>query len=328
MKKFFLTAVICFITIVSFAQSANNGNETVNKTAAKEEPVTLETASGNIYGKLLVPDIKTKCPVVLIIAGSGPTDMDGNTPMIQGKNNSLKYLAEGLASDGIASLRFDKRGIASSAKAAKSESDLRFEDYVNDAAGWVEFLKKDKRFSSVSVAGHSEGSLIGMIACAKVSGVKGFISIAGAGYPAYDMIESQLASQPDAVQQEVARIDDSLKVGKIVKDVPSYLNSLYRESVQPYMISWYKYDPRSVIKTLTVPILILQGDADIQVTTEDAKVLQAANPSAKMLIIKGMNHVFKHCDSMDMQQQVAVYGDPSLPINSELLTEICSFVKR
>ena len=327
MKKFLLTVAFCFTAIISFAQNAKE-NCTAKDNVAKEEPVVLETATGSICGKLLVPNVNVKCPVVLIIAGSGPTDMDGNSALFKGKNNSLKYLAEGLAANGVASLRFDKRGIAGSAKAAKSEADLRFEDYVNDAAGWVEFLKKDKRFSSISVAGHSEGSLIGMIACAKLSGVKSFISIAGAGYPAYDMIESQLASQPDVVQQEVARIDDSLKVGKIVKDVPSYLNSLYRESVQPYMISWYKYDPRSVIKTLTVPILILQGDADIQVTTEDAKVLQAANPSSKMLIIKGMNHVFKHCDSMDMQQQVAVYGDPSLPINSELLTEICSFVKR
>ena len=61
-------------------------------------------------------------PVVLIIPGSGPTDMDGNSAALPGKNNSLKYLAEGLAGKGIASLRYDKRGIASSASAGKDES--------------------------------------------------------------------------------------------------------------------------------------------------------------------------------------------------------------
>jgi len=327
MKKFLLTVVCCFITIISFAQNAKE-NGAAKDNVAKEEPVVLETATGSIYGKLLIPNVNGKCPVVLIIAGSGPTDMDGNSILLKGKNNSLKYLAEGLAANGVASLRFDKRGIASSAKSAKNEADLRFEDYVNDAAGWVEFLKKDKHFSGVSVAGHSEGSLIGMMVCSKESGVKSFISIAGAGYPANEIIESQVASQPDVVKQAVAQINDSLKVGKTVKEIPGYLMSLYRPSIQPYMISWFKYDPRNIIKTLTVPVLILQGDADIQVTPEDAKALQTANHSAKMLIIKGMNHVFKHADSMDMQRQIVIYGDPSLPIAPELLSEICNFVKR
>jgi len=327
MKKFLLTVVCCFTAIISFAQNAKE-NCSAKDNVAKEEQVILETATGSICGKLLVPNVNVKCPVVLIIAGSGPTDMDGNSALFKGKNNSLKYLAEGIAANGVASLRFDKRGIAGSAKAAKSEADLRFEDYVNDAGGWVEFLKKDKRFSGISVAGHSEGSLIGMIVCSKESGVKSFISIAGAGYPANEIIETQLASQPDEVQQNVARIDDSLKAGKTVNEIPSYLMSLYRPSVQPYMISWFKYDPRNIIKTLTLPVLILQGDADIQVSVDDAKSLQTACPAAKMLIIKGMNHIFKACDITDIQKQLASFEDLSLPVNAELVSEICNFVKR
>jgi alpha-beta hydrolase superfamily lysophospholipase len=82
----------------------------------------------------------------LIIAGSGPTDRNGNSPAIQGANNSLKYLAEGLAAQGIASVRYDKRGVAESKTAASSESDLRFETYIHDAVLWGKQLRTDKRF--------------------------------------------------------------------------------------------------------------------------------------------------------------------------------------
>ena len=129
------------------------------------ESVTLNTEDGVIKGKLILPSTERNCPIVLLIAGSGPTDMDGNSPLLHGKNNSLKYLAEGLAENGIASLRFDKRGIATSAAAGKEESLLRFEDYVNDVKGWLNFLANDKRFTGITVIGHSEGALIGMLAC-------------------------------------------------------------------------------------------------------------------------------------------------------------------
>lgn len=181
---------------------------------SEEHPVTLNTASGSINGKLLLPAHAKSCHVVVLIAGSGPTDMDGNNPMM--KNNSLKFLAEGLALKSIASLRFDKRGIASSASAGKEESKLRLEDYVNDVTGWIDLLAKDKRFTGITVAGHSEGSLIGMLTCRKRPKVKGFISIAGAGSPAYDLIEKQVAAQmtPESIRKEVASINESLKTGK------------------------------------------------------------------------------------------------------------------
>lgn len=160
--------------------------------AMKEQSVSLDTPTGKINGKIGLPDAE-KPPIVLLIAGSGPTDMDGNTNSggFSMKNNSLKLLAEGLAQRGIATLRFDKRGIASSSAATKKESDLRFEDYVTDVQGWIDRLSEDSRFSDVFVLGHSEGSLIGMLASVDNPKVKGFISLAGAGRPAYDIIEER-----------------------------------------------------------------------------------------------------------------------------------------
>ena len=147
MKRLLLLLFSCVLFLQPYCQA--------QPLTSEESPVTLSTATGDIKGRLLLPANATTCPVVLLIAGSGPTDMDGNNPMM--KNNSLKFLAEGLAQKGIASLRFDKRGIAGSAAAGKEESKLRFEDYVNDVTGWIDFLAKDKRFTGITVAGHSEG---------------------------------------------------------------------------------------------------------------------------------------------------------------------------
>ncbi len=281
-----------------------------------EENVVLNTKEGQIKGKLLLPGGVKTCPVVLIIAGSGPTDMDGNSAIGNLRNNSLKFLAEGLAANGIASLRFDKRGIGTSASAGKEESKLRFEDYVNDVTGWIDYLAKEKRFTTITVAGHSEGALIGMLACQNRPKVKGYISVAGAGRPAYEIIEAQVAAQqnPEAVRKEVASINGSLKNGKEVSDVPAYLQSLYRASVQPYLISWFKYNPRTVIASVKVPVLIVQGKNDIQVSVEDAEFLKKGCPAAELLLIDKMNHVLKDCEKLSALKLVT----PKLMLNQRI----------
>lgn len=157
-----------------------------------ERPVVLNTSTGALKGKMVTPNQESGYPVVLIIPGSGLTDMDGNSAALPGKNNSLRYLAEGLAGKGIASLRYDKRGIASSASAGKDEYSMRFEDGIKDARGWIDYLSKDKRISGIYVLGHSEGALVGMAASVDNPKVKGYISVAGAGRPAYEIIEEQM----------------------------------------------------------------------------------------------------------------------------------------
>ena len=158
--------------------------------------------------------------------------------------------------------------------------------------------------------------------------MKGYISIAGAGRPAYEIIEAQVTAQqnPEAVRKEVASINRSLKNGKEVSDVPAYLQSLYRASVQPYLISWFKYNPRTVIASVKVPVLIVQGKNDIQVSVEDAEFLKKGCPAAELLLIDKMNHVLKDCESTAPQQQMAVYNNPSLPVNAALMNATVRFV--
>lgn len=292
-------------------------------TAFTETTVVLHTTSGDITGTLTLPNETSKMPVVLIIAGSGSTDRNGNNPMM--RNESLQKLAYGLAANNIASLRFDKRGIGESKSAAKSEADLRFEDYISDAKEWIELLKKDKRFSKVIVAGHSEGSLIGMIAA--LHQAHSFVSIAGAGKSADKILKEQLGAQPAAVKDASFPIIDSLVMGKLVQHVPGMLNALFRPSVQPYMISWFHYDPQTEIKKLTIPVLILQGTNDLQVTEEDAHLLANANTRAELAFIKNMNHIFRIVEG-DRKENLATYITPEQPISEELVSTIAAFAKK
>ena len=292
-----------------------------------EETATLTTTTGVLHGTLDMPSGSGPFPVALIIAGSGPTDRDGNSAMLAGKNNSLKMLAQSLAAANIASLRFDKRGIAASAAAGPKEADLRFENYVDDAAAWVEQLRHDKRFSTVTIIGHSEGALIGAIATARTH-PNAFISVAGVGRSAGLVLREQINGKlPAQLFQANENILRELEAGRTTEDVPPALKSMYRASVQPYLISWFKYNPVEVVASIKEPILICQGTTDIQVAAEEAEVLKKAAPTAKLVIIQGMNHVLKTVPT-DTVKQTASYSDPALPINVELMKSIIEFVPR
>ena len=285
-------------------------------------------ADNALHSTLLLPKEMDKAvPVVLILAGSGPTDRNGNSTMLPGKNNSLQMLAEGLAGNGIASLRYDKRGVGESAKAMVSEADLRFETYVDDAVAWCEQLRTDKRFSVVIIAGHSEGSLIGMLAAKRCS-ASGFVSIAGAGHTAANILRTQLAGKlPPELATQSDEILKNLEAGKTTENPPAALAALYRTSVQPYLLSWFRYDPAKSIAGLTVPVLIVQGTTDLQVTVDDAKRLAAASPKAKLLIVEGMNHVLKEVPP-DREKQMASYSDPTLRLAPEFLAGVVEFVRK
>jgi fermentation-respiration switch protein FrsA (DUF1100 family) len=286
-----------------------------------EQHVQLETTTGTLHGTLDLPNDTAPCPVVVIIAGSGPTDRDGNQALM--KNDSLKLLGQALAAKGIAALRYDKRGIGQSAAAPRREEDLRFETYVADVVQWVTWLRRDPRFLRIGLIGHSEGSLIGMLA-AKQAKVDALVSIAGAGRAAPALIGAQLdAKLAPSLKARSNQILDELAAGRTVTDVPNELAALYRPSVQPYLISWFKYDPVREIAALEVPVLIVQGTTDLQISVDDAKRLAAAKKDAKLRMIAGMNHVLKHA-TLPTEQQAA-YTDPSLPIKAQAVEEIASF---
>ena len=292
---------------------------------SQETPVTLATKTGALHGTLLIPaGARSPMPVALIIAGSGPTDRDGNSPLLPGKNNSLKMLAEALGQHGIATLRYDKRGIGASASAMGQEADLRFTTYVDDAVDWLEWLAADARFSRRVVIGHSEGSLIGVLASQR-SPVSHVVSVAGAGRPIAEVLDEQLSRMltPELLA-DARRIMGELRAGRAVEAVPPQLVAIFRRSVQPYMISWLPIDPAQEVDRLTVPVLAVQGTTDIQVNKADADRLANGHSHAVLEMIDGMNHVLK--EVRESSQQTASYSDPALPLHPRLVESIARFV--
>jgi uncharacterized protein len=317
MKKVFLPALIV-LAMHSFAQ-------TIKDTVTTATNIVLETATGKIRGSLTVPSKGKKFAVVLIIAGSGPTDRNGNSGAAV-TANSYKILADSLLQHNIASLRYDKRGIAESTDAGTKEEELSFENYIDDAAAWVALLKKDKRFGSIIIAGHSEGSLVGIVAAKKAS-VDKYISIAGAGEPVYETLKKQLAAQPEQIQKMCYPMLDTLASGKKLTVVPPMLNSLFRPSVQPYLISWFKYDPRKEIAKLALPVLIINGTTDIQVSVDDAKNLHTACKQSKLLLVEGMTHLLKEGPA-DRDKNIALYNStPGEPVKTALVQAMVQFIK-
>lgn len=324
----------------TFTQSGAQGRFTLNAVAASVpntpppppaeapfERLTLETATGQLHGTVLTPGGAAPYPVALLIAGSGPTDRDGNSA-IAGANNSLKMMAEALAADGWASVRYDKRGVGESMPAMVSEAELRFTTYVDDATAWIDHLQVDPRFSRVVVVGHSEGSLIGMLAAGRAE-ADGFVSVAGPGRPAAEVLRGQLQGQlpPDLMQRSLDLIRAIGAGRRIPEDqVPQLLMALFRPSIQPYLTSWFAYDPADELARLTLPTLIVQGTTDIQVSADDARLLAAAQPEARLDLISGMNHILKRVSADPLQQQQS-YSNPELPLHPALMPAVLDFLR-
>lgn len=295
-------------------------------TAHVSEPITVEANGLRLHGTLQLPTSKGPFPVVLIIAGSGPTDRDGNSPLLPGKNNGLKMLAEALADCGIASVRYDKRGIGQSVAPGMTEAALKFTFYSDDAAAWVTHLRKDPRFNRVVVAGHSEGALLGTLA-ARTAGADGLVLIAGAGRPIAVILREQLrGALPANLMAESDSILDQLAQGKTVSNVPAELMMLYRPSVQPYMISWLPIDPAAELAKLTIPVVVIRGTTDAQVARADLLGLAGASKAIRVVEIEGMNHVLKLA-SGTVQEQMPSYSDPTLPVAPALIDAVVEFVR-
>ena len=289
------------------------------------EEKTFATPTGNLGGTLILPTTGKIFKLVIIQAGSGPTNRNGNSGN-ELKANSYRLLAEALSKQNIATLLIDKRGVGKSMGAMKSEASIRFDDYADDLAGWISFIKKDKRIGKIFIAGHSEGSLVGMLAAQKEK-VNGYISIAGAGESIDKIITWQYAQQLPKAAVVVDSLFLRMRNKQKIDTVPPYLMSIFRPSLQPYIVSWMLHDPCAEIKKLTVPILILQGTTDIQVEVKQAEMLKNCKPTATLKIVTGMNHILKEAP-IDRAKNIATYSDGTLPIMPGLSDLIAAFVNK
>lgn len=269
-------------------------------------------------------------PVIVIIPGSGPTDRDGNSPLgIQAA--SYRLLAEGLGQHGISSVRVDKRGMFGSAKAVRDANDVTIADYADDVRAWIASIRHTRGASCVWLLGHSEGGLVALAtATGDETGICGLILVATAGRPLGDILREQLRSNPantPLLDQAFAAIG-SLEAGKPVETdgLNPALLQLFHPNVQRFLMSAFSYDPAQMLEKVDKPVLILQGQRDIQVGEDDARHLAAANAKAELVLLPSTNHVLKQVTSDDRAQNIATYTDPNLPLAPGVVDAIAQFV--
>ena len=287
--------------------------------AFNSEELSIDSS---IQGTLLIPSSKNKTPLAIIIQGSGPTDRDGNQKNLN--NNSLKYLAEGLYHKKIATFRYDKGFFKQVLEGTFDEREVDFNDFIKDAINVVNYFKDDQRFSEIIIIGHSQGSLVGMIAAQEKS-VSKFISLAGAGQEIDDVVIDQLQKQSPALVENARKSFDDIRVNGLAQNYSPFLASIFRPSLQPFMISWMNYNPQTEIAKLTIPVLIINGDNDFQVQVSEAEKLKNAKPDAELVIIPNMNHIFKEIKG-DLVENQKSYNNQELPVIKKLIKSIKSFI--
>ncbi len=274
----------------------------------------------HIEGTLYTPIENKTSPLVIFIAGSGPTDRDGNQSFM--KNDMLKKMATFLSNNGIATFRYDKR-IVKQIRTKTIDKNISFDDFVTDAKSVINFFKS--KYETIIVAGHSQGSLVGLLALEQ-GGVAAFISLAGAGKPIDQILEEQISKSAPMFLEDSKRVLATLKAGETTKDYPLPLGSIFNLELQPFMANWMQYNPVEVIKKQEIPTLIINGDKDLQVGIEEAKLLYEAAQNGQLLIVDNMNHVLVNIEGDELENMKS-YNIATLEIAQEVRNRMLDFVK-
>jgi uncharacterized protein len=296
---------------------------------AASTEVAIGPDGHRLHGTLLTPAMAAAgAEPVLILAGSGPTDRDGNSPLGIAAA-PYRLLAEALADRGITSLRVDKRGIAASAAAMPSEEALRVQTYADDALAWAHDLRARTHARCVWLLGHSEGTLHALLAARDPRDLCGIILISSVGRRLGDILREQLRANPAnaPILDEALRDLAELEAGRAVpgEGMNPALLPIFRPSVQPFMMSMLAIDPAELARAYRGPIVVIQGTTDLQTGVADAQRLGAARPGITVRIVEGMNHVLKAAPA-DRAANAATYADPALPLMPGLAGMLAGFI--
>jgi uncharacterized protein len=275
---------------------------------------------GAIDAVLTTPADVERPPVVLLIAGSGTTDHDGNGP--QAKPATLKKLSDQLVARKIATLRYDKRGAGGWKPEFGRPEDFRFKDFVDDAAALVDYLRGSGKFSKVVLVGHSEGGLVAILAARRVP-IDGLVLLTTAARRQGDLVKAQLEKKlpPDQLAP-IEKAIDAMMAGQIVDPPPPGLT--IAPSMQPGIASAFNEDPIEPLKKIDAPTLIIGGGHDLQIARLDFIALGTASPAAKTAWLPDMNHVL--VDVTDDADNLAAYNQPERALDPTLIDTVAAFI--
>ncbi|WP_445756497.1 alpha/beta hydrolase family protein [Polaribacter sp.] len=254
-----------------------------------------------------------KSPLIIWVHGSGGVDRNGSPA------NYIQQFRKAVNQENIAFFSYDKR--TANPKNAAFLNDILIEDFLSDLEIVMAHFKNDARFTSIILAGHSQGSSLAMLASKNADQ---YISIAGAGETIDKTIVKQITNQSKELGVLTEKYFKELKETGSIKEVDPNLLSLFSPQNQPFFSSWVALNPIDEIKKVTIPTLIIQGDKDIQVQILDAQSLHKAKPNATFVIVKNMNHVLKIIEKEE--DNLKSYITDSFPISETLIKEIIHFI--
>jgi len=284
--------------------------------------------SGPLQATMLSP-AKSGVPLVLIIPGSGPTDRDGNNPLGV-KAGTYKLLAEGLAERGIATVRIDKRGMFGSKEAIVDANAVTISDYADDVHSWVDTARHRAGVPCVWVLGHSEGGLVALAAAQKPKNICGLLLVSTPGRPVGEVLREQLKANPAnaPILDQALMAIQKLEQGEPLdaSTLHPAIQPMFGTRIQKFMTSLLSYDPAKLLGDYAGPVLILQGQRDIQVAEEDARRLKEAARQATLTLLPDTNHTLKTVASDDRSANLATYADPALPLAPGVIDAIANFV--
>jgi uncharacterized protein len=304
--KILVLSIMCFGN--SFSQNTNFTSKDIQ-------------VNSIIDGTLLLPNDVSKPNLAIIIGGSGPTDRNGNQSFLN--NNSLKKLAEDLTNNNIATFRYDKR-VVKQIKTGRIDPNIMFDDFVTDAIAILDYFKNDKNYNHIYIIGHSQGSLVGMLAAQGKA--DGFISLAGPGQSIDNIILEQITKTYPVFANDAKRVIDNLRKGNQTDDYPMELASVFNKNIQSFMMNWMQYNPVEEIKKLQMPTLLINGTKDLQVEPKEAELLNEAAPNSTLKLIENMNHVLVTIDGDNLENSKS-YNEPYRKISTQLIEEITNFIK-
>jgi dienelactone hydrolase len=270
----------------------------VDQSKFDEEEVTVSAGSFELPGTLSIPKTKGPHPAVVLVHGSGPNDRNGSV----GGCRPLQDIAWGLASQGVAVLRYDKRTLAHPYACAPADWTMENE-VTDDALAAVKLLREHKAVDDnrIFVAGHSLGGFAAPLIGTRDKKIAGLILLAGPARSIVDLIEEQLKKQLEwagtnitaAQRAEVEKIFKNLEL--IRQGKADEVEGLILNMPAKYMASFHKIDAVKAAAKLEMPMFILQGKRDYQVTTEDFELWKeglAKRDNVTCKLYPRLNHLF------------------------------------
>ena len=292
----------------------------------RDTVLSFTNGTMTLEGTLQLPAGTGPWPAVVIIAGSGPTDRNGNSPAGVSSDTYL-LLAQALAERGVASYRYDKRVLPSRKGTIANPMAMTLADFAADAAAAARMLRGRSDIGPVLFLGHSEGGTLAIMAAADGAPVSGLVLVSTAGRDISTIMREQIARQ---VPPALLAAFDTAWAGYIGSDTavkaPAGLEVLFQPGARAFMKHWQSIDPVALLRGISIPVLVVQGETDVQVTAADAKRLGSARPDVRVVLLPGVNHVLRLHSGATMAEQAATYTDKSLPLAPAVTPAIADFV--